>query len=122
MKVAWRRKTGAGSERGSSGFPGRVLRGAMMLSSSMLKGKLASLRASIVGIDGSCLRSFTTRRGVFSHGLILKTPEFPSPEFSLTTCPASHGKLADSRSRPFVKVLVISECEQASDTGKQKHI
>ena len=55
MKVAWMRKTGAGSDRGSSGLPGRVLRGAMMLSSNMVKGKLACLRASIVGIDGSCL-------------------------------------------------------------------
>ncbi len=122
MKFAWRRKTGAESDADSSELPGRVLRGAMMVSSSMLKGKLALLRASIVGIEGSCLRSFTTRRGILSNGLILKVPELPSPEPSLTTLPASHGKLTDSRSRPFVKVLMIAECEEASVTEKQKHI
>lgn len=51
MKLAWRRKTGAESDADSSELPGRVLRGAMMVSSSMLKGKLARLRASIVGIE-----------------------------------------------------------------------
>ena len=122
IKLAWRRKTGAKSDADSSELPGRVLRGAMMASSSMLKGKLARLKASIVGIEGSCLRSFTTRRGIFSNGLILKMPELPSPEPSLTTLPASHGKLADSRSRPFVNVLIIAECEEASATEKQKHI
>lgn len=119
MKLACRRKTGAASDADASG---RVLHGAMMLSSSMLKGKLARLRASNVGIEGSCRRSFTTRRGIFSHGLILKMPELPSPEPSLTIWPASHGKLADSRSRPFVNVLMIAECEEASTTGKQQHI
>ena len=39
MKLAWRRKTGNESNVDSSGLPGRVLRGAKMLSSSMLKGK-----------------------------------------------------------------------------------
>ena len=121
MTFAWRRKTGAGSDADSSGLPGRVLRGAMMVSSSMLKGKLARLRASIVGIEESCLRSFTTRRGIFFNGLILKMPELPSPEPSLTTWPASHGKLADSRSRPLVNVLMIAGYEEASATGKQKH-
>ena len=57
-----------------------------------------------------------------SSGLILKTPEFPWPEPSFTTLPASHGKLADSRSRPFVKVLTIAECEEALGTEKQKDI
>ena len=122
MKVACRTNTGAGSDGGSSGLPGRVLRGATMLSSSMLKGKLACLRASIVGIDGSCLRSLTTRRGLSLHGLILNIPESPSPKSSFTTWPASHGKLASNRSRPLVKVLVIAECEEAPDTEKQKHI
>ena len=122
MKFAWRRKTGAGSDADSSGLPGRVLRGAMMVSSSMLKGKLARLRASIVGIEGSCLRSFTTRRGVFPNALTLKMPESPSLEPSFTIWPATHGKLADSRSRPFVNVVMISGCEEASATEKQKHI
>ena len=122
MKLAWRRKTGAESDADSSELPGSVLRGAMMLSSSMLKGKLARLRASIVGIERSCLRSFTTRQGIFSNALILKMPVLPSPEPSLTTLPASHGKLADSRSRPFVKVFMIAECEEASAIEKQKHI
>ena len=72
MKLAWRRKTGAESNADSSELPGRVLRGAMMVSSSMLKGKLACLRASIVGIEGSCLRSFTTRRGFLSNGFDLE--------------------------------------------------
>lgn len=122
MKLAWSRKTGAESDADSSGLPGRVLRGAMMVSSSMLKGKLACLRASIVDIEGSCLRFFTTRRGIFSNGLILKMPELPSPEPSLTTLPASHGKLADSRSSPWVNVLMIAECEEASANEKHKHI
>ena len=122
MKVACRTNTGAGSDRGSLGLPGRVLRGATMLSSSMLKGKLACLRASIVDSNGSCVRSLTTRRGLSLHGLILKMPESPSAKPSFTTWPASHGKLASSRSRPLVKVLVITECEQAPDTEKQKHI
>ena len=108
MKLAWSRKTGE-SEADLSGLPGRVLRGAMTASSSMLKGKLACLRVSIVGIEGSCLRSFTTRRGTLSNGLILNIPELPSLEPSLTTLPASHGKLADRRSRPFVNVLMIAE-------------
>lgn len=122
MKLAWRRKTGVEADADSSGLPGRVLRGAMMVSSSMLKGKLARLRASIAGIEGSYLRSFTTRRGIFSNGLILKIPELPSLEPSLTTLPATHGKLADSRSRPLDKVLMIAECDEASATEKQKHI
>ncbi len=117
MKLAWTRKIGAESDAESSELPERVLQGATMDSSSMLKGKLARLRASIVGIDVSCLRSFTTRRGILSNGLILKIPE-PS----LTTWPASHGKLADSRSRPFVNVLMIVDCEDASANGKQRHI
>jgi hypothetical protein len=56
------------------------------------------------------------RRGIFSNGLILKMPE-PS----LMTLPASHGKLADNRSRPLVNVLMIAECEQVSVTEKQQH-
>jgi len=51
-----------------------------MVSCSMLKGKLARLRASIVGIEGPCLRSFTTRRGILSNGLVLMMPELPSPK------------------------------------------
>ena len=93
-----------------------------MLSSSMLKGKSARLRACIVGIEGSCLRSFTTRVGILSNGLILKMPELPWAESSLTTLPASHGKPVDNRSRPFTNVLMIAECEDASATEKQKHI
>ena len=77
MRLAWRRKTGVESDADSSELPGRVLRGAMLLSSSMLKGKLARLRASIVDIEGSCLRSFMTRQGIFSNGLILKVLELP---------------------------------------------
>lgn len=122
MKLACSRKTGATSDANSSELPGRVLRGAIMLSSSMLKGKLARLRSSMVGVEASCLRSFTIRRGIFSNGLSLKMPELPWPEPSLTTWPASHGKLADRRSRPFVNVLTIAECEEASATGKQEHI
>lgn len=122
MKLAWSRKTGVESDADSSDLPGRVLRGAMMVSSSMLKGKLARLRASIVGIEGSCLKSFTTRRGIFSKDLILKMPEMPSPESSLTTLPASHGKPVDIRSRPLVNVLMIVECEEASATEKHRHI
>jgi hypothetical protein len=52
----------------------------------------------------------------------MKTPEFASPEPSLMTLPASHGKLADSRLRPFVNVLVMAECDEASATEKQKNI
>ena len=122
MKFAWRRKTGAVSDADWSEFSGRVLQGAITVSSSILKGKLARLRAIIVGIEESFLRSFTTRRGTVSNGLILKMPELPWPDPSLTTLPASHGKLADSRSRPFVKVLMVAECEEASVSGKQKHI
>lgn len=98
------------------------MRGAIRLSSSMLKGKLDRLRVSIVGIEESSLRSLTTRRGIFSDGWILKMPVLPSPEPSLTTLPASHGKLAESRSRPFVKVLIMAECEESSTIGKQRHI
>ena len=122
MKLAWRRKTGAESDADPSELPGRVLQGAMMVSSSMLKGNFARPRASIVGIEGSCLRSFTTRRGVFSNRLNLKMPELPSPEPSLMTLPASQGKLTDSRLRPSVNVLMMAECEEASATEKQKHI
>ena len=87
-----------------------------MVSPSMLKGKLARLRTSIIGIEGSCPRPFMIRRGIFSNGIILKMPE-PS----LMT-PASHGKLADNRSRSLVNVLMIAECEEVSVTEKQQHI
>jgi hypothetical protein len=50
MKLAYRRKTGAESNADSSELPGRGFQGAMVISSSMLKGKLTRLRASIVGI------------------------------------------------------------------------
>jgi hypothetical protein len=43
MKLAWRRKTDAESDADSPELPGRVLQGALMVSSSMLKGKLASI-------------------------------------------------------------------------------
>lgn len=119
MKVAWRRKTG---DVDSSELPGRVLRGAMMASSSMLKEKLARLRASIVGIRGSFWRSFTIRQGIFFNGLILKMPVLPSSEPSSTTWPATHGKFTHSRSRPLVKVSMIAGCEEASVTEKQQHI
>ena len=111
-----------GLMRTSSELSRRVLRGAMMDSSSMLEGKLARLRASILGTEGSCLRSFTTRRGILSNGLSLKMPELPSPEPSVTTLAASHGKLVDIRSRPFINVSTIAECEEASATAMQKHI
>ena len=120
MKLACRRNIGAGSSESSSG---RVLRGAIMFSSSMLMGKLARLRASMVGRDWSCLRSLTMRWGVLSNDLILKVSasSWPVP-FILTTWPASHGKLADSRSRPCVNILMIAECEgAASGIEKQKH-
>jgi len=71
MKFAWRRKTGVVSDGVSPQVPGRVLRGAMMVSSSMLIGKLACFMSSIVGIEGSFLRSLTTRRGILSNDLIL---------------------------------------------------
>lgn len=71
IKFAWRRKTGVVSAGGSPEVPGRVLRGAMMVSSSMLIGKLARFISSIVGIEGSFLRSLTTRRGILSSDLIL---------------------------------------------------
>ena len=121
MKLAWRTKIGAGSLELSSG---RVFKGAMMFSSNMLMGKLAFLRASIVGIDGSFVRSLTTRRGVFSNGFILKiSVSSCSGPAMLTTWPASHGKLADSRSRPFVNVAMIAERGGASSgIEKQKHI
>jgi len=117
MNVAWTRKTGAASDADSSGL-GRVLRGQMMFSSSMLQGKLAFLRASIVGIDsdGVSRLSFMTR-GILPSDLILKMPE-PS----LTTSPASHGKLAASRSRPFDNVLTIVGCEEGLGTGKKRDI
>jgi hypothetical protein len=54
--------------------------------------------------------------------LILKIPVLPSPEPSLTSWPAIHGKLADIRSRPFVSVSMIAACEEASATGKQSDI
>lgn len=123
MKLAWRRKTGAESDAGSSQLPGRVLQGAMTSSCNMLKGKSARRRSSIVGIiEGSCLKSFTTSWGIFSNGLILKMPELPSLDPSFATLPASHGKLADSRSRPVVNVLQIADFEEASVIGKQRHI
>ena len=71
MKLACMRKTGVVSDGGSPEVPGKVLRGAMMVSSSMVIGKLARLISSIVGIERSFLRSLTTRRGVLSNGLIL---------------------------------------------------
>jgi hypothetical protein len=77
----------------------------------------------------ACERSGRLTQGSLSSSVkaawltpILKMSELPSPEPSLTTLPASHGKLADSRSRPFVNVLMIAECEDASATKKQKHI
>ena len=85
MRLAWRRKTGVESDVDPSEISGRVFRGATMVSSSMLKGKLASLRASIVGIEESCLRSFMTRSGILSNGSILKMPELSFPEPSLVT-------------------------------------
>ena len=122
IKVACRRKIGVGSEAYSSTLDARVLRGAMMDSSSMLKGKLALLNSSIVGIEGSFLRSFTTKRGTFSNGLILKRPVLPSLAPSLTIWPATHGKLSDKRWRPSVKVLMIAGCEEALEIEKPKHI
>ena len=116
------RKTGVVSDGGSPEVPGRVLRGAKMDSSSMLIGKLARLISSIVGIERSFLRSLSTRGGNLSNGLILYTPELPSLAPSLTTWPAIHGKLADSRSRPFDKVLIIAEYEEASEVEKQRQI
>ena len=121
MKVAWRRKTGFESAN-SSELPGRVLRGAMMDSSSMLKGKLACLRVTMDGIEMSSLKSFTTRRGIFSNGLILKTLDSPGLEPASTTLPATHGKLADNCLRPAVKVRTIAGWEDTSATGKQRHI
>lgn len=120
MKLAWMRKTGAGSDADSPA--GRVFRGAMMDSSSMLMGKLARLRVSIVGIEESCASSLTTRRGVSFKGLIEKMSELPWPEPSLTSWPAIHGKLADSRWRPLVSVLMITECEEVWASEKHKHI
>lgn len=78
--------------------------------------------SSIVGVEESFLRSRTTRRGILSDGLILYMPELPLLAPSLTTWPATHGKLTDSRSRPFVMVLIIAECEEASENEKQRQI
>lgn len=120
MKLAWRRKTGFVSE---VDLPdGRVLRGAMIDSSNMLKGKVARLRASIVGMEWSCLRSFTTRRGNLAKGSILKTPELPGPEPWLTIWPAIHGKLAESLWRPLISVWMIVDCDEASVQEEQEHI
>lgn len=115
MKLAWRRKTGAES----SELPGRVVHGAMIASSSIAKGKSARRSASIVGAEVSCLRSLTTRRGIFSNGLIF---EMPLSEPSRTTSPASHGKLTDNRSRPPLNVSRIAESKELSAKEKQKHI
>ena len=122
MKLAWRRKIGVGSDADSPA--GRVLRGATIDSSSMLMGKLARLRVSMVGIEGSCLRSLTTKRGIDSHVSILNMPEWPGPEDSLTSWPAIHGKPADSRWRPLVSISIITEsgCEDAWVSEKHKHI
>ncbi len=89
------------SNKASPELPGSVLQGAMVFSSSMLKGKLTSLNASIVANAGLCLKSFTAIFGIFADGTILKTPELIWLEPSLTTLPTSHMKLADSRSRLF---------------------
>jgi hypothetical protein len=51
IKLTWRRKAGAGPGPAN----GRVFRGEIMLSYSILMGNLASLSASIVGIEGSYL-------------------------------------------------------------------
>ena len=50
MNVAWRRKTG---DVDSLELSRRVLQGVMMVLSSMLKGKWARLRVSIISIKGS---------------------------------------------------------------------
>jgi len=114
MKVAWRLKTGK-SKEDLAEVPGRVLRGAIMFSSSILEANLDLLRMSIAGIDGSFLRSFTTRRGISSKGVILNTPVFPFV-FSCTTWPATQGKLSESFSSPVVNLLTISEYEKLSGT------
>lgn len=54
MKLAWTRKTGSEPNVCSSGSPGIVLRGAKILSFSILKGKSAFLSASMEGIEGTC--------------------------------------------------------------------
>lgn len=94
--VACTAKTGTESAADSSALPGMVLRGAMIDSSSMLMGNLDCLRVSIDGVEASYLRSFRTRRGSLSKDLILEMPELPWPAPSLTTLPASHGKLVDN--------------------------
>src|SRR5271156_47116 len=119
MKLAWRKKTGAGS---SSQLVGRPLRGVSTAPSSMLKGKLAFLRASIDGTAASWVRSFTIRGLVLSEGMILESPVLPSATPSLMTCPASHGKLTNSRSRPLVNVSIIWDWEEASCNGKQRQM
>ena len=97
-----------------------MVRGERRFSCSMLMGKLARRRESIVGAAGSEVRSLTTRRGVGSKGLILGTS---TPSMcSFTTWPATHGKLAETRSRPFFNVLMIAGCEEGSGSAKQRHI
>ena len=88
IKLAWRRRTGAGSDSDSVELLGRVVHGATMDSSSMLEGKLACLRSVIFGAVGSCRRSLMTRRGIFSNGVILKVPLSGSLR---STWPASQG-------------------------------
>ena len=123
MNVAWRRRTGAGSEsdEGES-LAGRVGRGAMMDSSSMLEGKLARRREVMVGAEGECRRSLITSRGVFSNGVILRVP-FLSRS-SRMTWPASQGKLTHNRSRPLVNVFMVEESSEGEveARGKQRHI
>jgi hypothetical protein len=49
---------------------GRVLRGAIMFSSNILEVNLDLLRMSIVGIDGSFLRSFTIREDDLKYACV----------------------------------------------------
>lgn len=88
----------------------------------MLQGKLAFLRASIDGTAVSWVRSLTIRGLVFFKGMILESPVLPSASPSLMTCPASHGKLMDNRSRPLVNVSIIWVCKEASCNGKQRQM
>ncbi len=114
MKVAWMLNTEK-SKEDLAEVPGRVLRGAIMFSSSILEANLDLLSMSIVAIDGLFLRSFTTRRGISSKGMILNTPVFPFI-FSCITWPATQGKLPESLSSPVVSLLTISEYEKVSGT------
>jgi hypothetical protein len=80
----------------------------------MPKGNFAVRKACQSGIESSCSKFLTMRGAVFSDGVILKMP------CSLTTFPDNHGKLAESRPMPSVRILISSGCEYPDPSAMPK--